>query len=171
MEDRLLGSLCRDARRGGDLAMRQASQLAQQQRAALALGKLAKIGHQQGQAGPLLGAILYPGKSNGGLPDPVRNFAIALQRDCFLAGEAKQPLAHKPVALSSPQRDERSRKGRLQRVVGIVVVVQEQVAVRVQVRLISLVEGRECTLAPSRYQPLKPLVFKHCQSPRAATRW
>jgi non-canonical (house-cleaning) NTP pyrophosphatase len=68
-------------------------------------------------------------------------------------GDPKQPRTQRRIALAALQRGKRARQRRLERVLGVGIVVQDRTAVAIQVLVIALVDRRERPLAPVPDEP------------------
>jgi len=131
--DRVLDPVDRDPQRDRDLVVRQTAQLAHQQNASLALAQLLKVRHEQREPRPLASLMLGRRRTRlVGVAGFANGHASANERDGLVVGDPKQPRTQRRVAPTVLQRGQRTRQGRLQRVVGVVVVTQNGAAVAVQ---------------------------------------
>jgi hypothetical protein len=158
-EDRLLGGAGRDRESDPDLLVCEAAELAHHQRRPLALGKILQIRDEDSQ----LRALRQRGFD--GLAHRVWHILrrrarppLAHQRDRRVVRDPEQPCPYWHARLQAPQRSQRTRHRRLQRILGILLVAHDRAAVAIQRLMMTLVEQRKATRVAIRGQLRKPLV-------------
>jgi hypothetical protein len=126
LEYGLLGSAWRSRQRCGDLADGKTTQLAHDQRGALALGKAVEVGDQAGKSLSLLHSALHAAvRRLEALDEAHVGAALAQQRNSLVVNDPKQPRPHCNIALAGLQRRKGPHHRTLQRILGVVLVVDD----------------------------------------------
>ncbi|HEX2103219.1 MAG TPA: hypothetical protein VHF51_06175 [Solirubrobacteraceae bacterium] len=142
--DRLSDGAGRDREHDRDLVVAEAAELAQQQRAALALGQRGEVGAQAGHTlADVERLVRAPGR------DPMRLLELAVgsppAQDVhrLVARDAEQPRPQCGAPVAATQRRPGIHHGLVEGIVRVVVVADDRAAVAQQIGLVALVQRGE----------------------------